>query len=65
MATTLRWGIIGTGHIAHTFASDLRLIDEGVIVGVGSRSQGSANRFADEFAIPNRHDSYEALVTDP
>jgi predicted dehydrogenase len=65
MTAPLRWGIIGTGHIAHTFARDIRLIDEGVMVAVGSRSRASADRFADEFAIPNRHDSYEALVADP
>ncbi len=65
MATPLRWGIIGTGRIAHTFASDLRLIDEGILVAVGSRSQSSADKFADEFAIPNGHASYEALVEDP
>jgi len=61
----VRWGILATGGIARTFASDLRLTDSGVAVAVGSRSQGSANRFADEFAIANRHASYESLVTDP
>ena len=35
------------------------------MVAVGSRHQGSADRFADEFGIPNRHASYEALVADP
>jgi predicted dehydrogenase len=61
----LRWGIIGTGGIAHTFAEDLRLTDSGVVVAVGSRSQGSADRFADEFGVEARHASYESLVTDP
>lgn len=65
MTAPLRWGIIGTGLIAHRFASDIRYIDEGVIVAVGSRTQQPADEFADEFAIPNRHSSYEALVSDP
>jgi predicted dehydrogenase len=65
MSLPLRWGIIGTGRIAHTFASDLRLINEGVVVAVGSRSQGSANAFGDEFDVANRHGSYESLVGDP
>jgi predicted dehydrogenase len=65
MATPLRWGILGTGGIAHTFASDLTLIDEGVVVAVGSRSQTTADAFADEFDIPHRHGSYEDLVADP
>lgn len=61
----LRWGILGTGGIAHTFATDLRLTDSGVIGAVGSRSQDRADRFADEFGIEARHPSYESLVADP
>ena len=61
----LRWGILGTGGIAQTFASDLGLTDSGVVSAVGSRSQGSADRFADQFDIPGRHPSYESLVADP
>ena len=66
MADSLvRWGILGTGGIASTFLTDLGLTDSGVAVAVGSRSQGSADRFADEFGIANRHASYESLVADP
>ena len=61
----VRWGILGTGGIASTFVSDLRLTDSGVAVAVGSRSQGSADSFADKFSIPRRHASYESLVADP
>ena len=61
----LRWGILGTGGIAMVFASDLKLTDSGVVGAVGSRSQGSADRFADEFGIERRHSSYESLVADP
>jgi predicted dehydrogenase len=61
----VRWGILGTGGIASTFASDLRLTESGVVSAVGSRSQASAGRFADEFDIEGRHASYEALVGDP
>ena len=61
----MRWGILGTGGIAGTFASDLRLTDSGVVVAVGSRSQAAADRFADDFGIAIRHDSYESLVADP
>jgi predicted dehydrogenase len=59
----VRWGILGTGGIARTFASDLRLTDSGTVVAVGSRS--NADPFADEFDIPNRHGSYDSLVSDP
>jgi predicted dehydrogenase len=61
----VRWGILGTGGIARTFVTDLRLTDSGVVAAVGSRSRGSADRFADEFAIASRHASYESLVADP
>ena len=61
----LRWGILGTGGIAHTFAEDLRLTDSGVVGAVGSRSQDTADRFANQFGIEARHPSYEALVADP
>jgi predicted dehydrogenase len=60
----LRWGILGTGRIAHTFASDLRFTDQGVVTAVGSRSRASADAFVDEFNVPHRHDSYEDLVRD-
>ena len=35
----VRWGILGTGGIAATFVTDLRLTDSGVAVAVGSRSR--------------------------
>ncbi|MGD0699589.1 MAG: Gfo/Idh/MocA family oxidoreductase [Trebonia sp.] len=65
MDSPVRWGILGTGGIAGAFATDLRLTDSGDVVAVGSRSQASADRFADEFGIDHRHGSYESLVADP
>jgi predicted dehydrogenase len=65
MTEPLGWGLIGTGGIAETFAADLMFTDSGRAAAVGSRHLESANRFADEFSIPNRHASYEALVADP
>jgi len=65
MMEPLHWGVIGAGGIAATFAADLKLTDSGRVVAVGSRRQESADRFADEFDIPGRHASYEALVADP
>jgi predicted dehydrogenase len=65
MTEPIRWGIIGTGLIAHTFAKDLAVIgDDGVVAAVGSRSASSANSFGDEFGVPRRYDTYEALVED-
>lgn len=61
----VRWGILATGLIARWFVSDLSFSNSGVAVAVGSRNRDSADRFADEFDIANRHASYEALVADP
>ena len=64
MTEPLRWGVLGTGGIAHTFASDFRFTDDGVVAAVGSRSKASADAFGDEFNVPRRHASYEDLVRD-
>ena len=65
MNEPIRWGVLGTGRIAQTFARDLALTTSGVIASVGSRSNEGMHRFADAFGVVGRHDSYEALVADP
>jgi predicted dehydrogenase len=65
MTEPLRWGVMGTGGIADTFAADLELTDSGVVAAVGSRRMDSADRFGDRFGVPRRHASYEDLVVDP
>lgn len=64
MPDKIRWGILGTGWIAQKFATGLTALPDAELIAVGSRSQESADRFADEFHIPQRHASYEALVQD-
>lgn len=60
---SLRWGILGTGGIAHAFTSDL--VGHGfTVTAVGSRSQVGAERFASVFGIEHAHASYESLVAD-
>ncbi len=65
MGNPVRWGIMGTGGIAETFAADLKLTDSGTVVAVGSRSQAGADKFADRLGIGRRHASYEDLAADP
>lgn len=65
MTKTIRWGILGTGNIAHKFATGLNDLPDTALVAVGSRSQASADAFADTFGIARRHASYEALANDP
>ena len=62
---TLRWGVVGTGKIAGSFARDTGFLPDAEIVAVGSRSQESADRFGDEYGVRRRHATYQALVEDP
>jgi predicted dehydrogenase len=64
MAKKIRWGILGTGNIADSFASDLQLLGDAELVAVGSRTQKSADQFGSKFNIPRRHSSYAALAKD-
>lgn len=64
MYEKIRWGIIGTGNIAKHFARGLAALPDAELIAVGSRSQETADAFADPFNIPRRHASYEALVMD-
>ncbi|MBW3636515.1 MAG: Gfo/Idh/MocA family oxidoreductase, partial [Armatimonadetes bacterium] len=61
---SLRWGILSTGNIAHTFARGLRESQTGKLVAVASRSQDSAEKFGAEFDVAKRFDSYEKLLAD-
>jgi len=65
MAERLAWGILGTGNIARTFVQAVKKSNTGKMVAIGSRSQSSADRFGDEFHVPVRHGSYQALLDDP
>ena len=64
-SNSLRWGILSTGNIAHTFARGLRDAKRGHLVAVASRTQQSADKFGDEFEIPHRHADYQSLLDNP
>ncbi|HAJ35529.1 MAG TPA: dehydrogenase [Chloroflexi bacterium] len=65
MTARFRWGILGPGNIAAKFAAGVAALDDQEVIAVGSRTQASADRFADRFDILRRHVGYEALVADP
>lgn len=60
----LRWGIIGAGAIAKAFIHGVRSGSTGVVTAVASRTQDKADKFGDQFDIPNRHGSYDDLLND-
>lgn len=62
---TIRWGILGLGHIAHKFSQDLATVEGAQLYAVASRSKEKATSFAKEFQVPKSYDSYELLVKDP
>lgn len=61
----IRWGMLGTGAIAHKFAAALQVVEGSELVAIGSRNLATAKTFANEFGIPRAFGSYEELVTDP
>ena len=65
MTEKIRWGILGPGRIARKFATGLQSCEDAELFAVGSRSLENANRFGDEFGVPQRHGSYQALASDP
>jgi len=64
MKRTLRWGIIGTGIIARTFAEQLPFSKTGKLVAVGSRELAAARDFATKYGAKHAHGSYEELLAD-
>ena len=64
-APPIRWGILGPGGIAHTFAAAVNAYTRAQLVAVGSRNKDRAERFATQHGIPTTHVGYEALVEDP
>jgi len=64
-ATAVNWGILGTGGIARSFATGLQHTPGARLAAVGSRTLGSAQAFAAEFAVERAHGSYAALAADP
>ncbi|MDT0303721.1 Gfo/Idh/MocA family protein [Streptomonospora wellingtoniae] len=63
-STPVRWGILGTGGIAHRFMTGLRAVDDAEVVAVGSRSAATADRFARTWDIPRSHATYAELAAD-
>ncbi len=60
----LRWGVMGTGNIAGQFTRDLKSARRSVVTAVGSRTQASADAFAQAWSIAQAHGSYDALLAD-
>jgi predicted dehydrogenase len=64
MTDNIHWGIVSTGRIAHQFAQDFEFVTNGRLRAVSSRSQDSADRFADQYRIPRAYSDYRAMLDD-
>lgn len=64
-APPVRWGVLGPGGIANTFASAVRERTRSEVVAVGSRSADRASAFARRHGVARSYGSYEELVADP
>ena len=61
----VRFGVVGTSWIAASFVAAARTVPGVAIAAVSSRSEASADAFADEHGIPTRHVGLAALAADP
>jgi predicted dehydrogenase len=61
----VRWGILGTGGIAATFANDLPLVPGAELAAVGSRTPEAAAAFAARHGFARSHGSWAELAADP
>src|SRR6185503_1166987 len=60
--TKIRWGILGCGRIARKFASDLRLVEDAVLIAAASRNKETLESFAKDSPCKHLHNSYEELA---
>src|SRR5690606_10871637 len=58
---TIRWGILGPGKIARSFARDLELVNDGTLVAVASRDIERATAFGAEWNVPLVFGRYQDL----
>lgn len=65
MADIIKWGIMGPGTIAHSFAKGLDNIQDAEIYAVASHSVERAEKFAEEFNVKKAYGNYEDFLNDP
>lgn len=61
-AEKIRFGIVGTGTIAHRFAQAIQNVENAELVAVASRAKETAEEFGNKFNIPVRFDSYKKMA---
>ena len=64
MSNSLKWGIIGCGHIASKFAEDLDVVEGNELYAVASRSIEKAKTFAQKYKAKQAYGDYDAICQD-
>lgn len=65
MSKEYKWGIIGAGHIAGSFAKGLKALPNARCYAIASRDGEKAASFAAEYGFEKSYDSYQAMLQDP
>jgi D-xylose 1-dehydrogenase (NADP+, D-xylono-1,5-lactone-forming) len=65
VSAAVRWGLLSTARISGAVVAAARASELADVVAVASRDDERARSYADQFAIPRAHGSYEALLADP
>ncbi|MCY4361608.1 MAG: Gfo/Idh/MocA family oxidoreductase [Gammaproteobacteria bacterium] len=65
MPGRIKWGILGTGRIAGSFAAALNSFNDAELYGVASRSAEKAGAFSREHSVTKSFHDYESLAADP
>ena len=65
LSPIIRWGIVGAGRIAKTFATDIKQAKSARLYAVASRQLESAQSFSELFSINKAYGDYAELFADP
>lgn len=61
----IRWGVLSTGKISHTFAKALQATADAELYAVSSRSADKAQAFAEQYGFGKAYGSAEEMLSDP
>ena len=65
MSKIIKWGILGSGRIAHKFAEGLKVLPDAKLEAVASKTEGKAESLGKMFGVKNIYNNYEELVKNP
>ncbi len=65
MSKIIKWGILGSGMIAHEFAEGLKVLPDAKLEAVASKTEGKAESLGKMFGVKKIYNNYEELVKNP